>query len=173
VNLCAQYVAFDSPGDQFSTDNNLEFTLNYDDSGFIAPDFGIHPYTRLFYNMSGSSTTLLGRNGNTYDAELGLAPTYLWRGIADYPVTLSLPTYLTVGPKNFWGGDENVGIFTTSLAASVPMTFIPSRFGHWHCDASVSYFDLLNGKLVDAASDLGNGRDRDRTVGEFGVGVDF
>ena len=84
-----------------------------------------------------------------------------------------MPTYITVGPKNFWGGDQNVGVMTTSLAVIVPLSFVPDRFGRWHMDASVAYFNLLNGKLVDAASDLGTGRDRSRVVGELGIGVDF
>jgi len=173
VNMTLQYIAFDSPGGAFSTDNNIELTFSYDDTGFIAKDFAIRPYARLFYNMSGSSTTLLGRNGNTYDVELGFVPAYLWRLCPSYPVTLSLPTYLTVGPSNFWGGTRDVGIFTTSLGASVPMSFIPERFGRWHLDASVAYFNLLNGKLVDAANTLGNGRDRNRVVGEIGMGFEF
>jgi hypothetical protein len=173
VNLTLQYVAFDSPGNQFSTDNNIEFTAMYNDTGYLAKDFGVRPYAKLFYNISGSSTTLLGRNGSSYDVELGATPTYIWRAIDNYPITLSLPTYVTVGPKNFWGGNENVGLFTTALAASVPLNFIPPRFGRWHVDASVAYFDLLNGKLVDAAQALGNGRDRSRVVGEIGIGLDF
>ena len=173
INFSAQYIAFDSPGGQFSTDNNLEFTLSYDDTDLLAPHFGLHPYTRLFYNVSGSSTTLLGRNGNTYDVELGLVPTYVWKPLPNYLVTFTLPTYVTVGPKNFWGGNQHVGVLTTSLGASIPMAFIPSRLGRWHLDASVSYFNLLNGKLVDAANTLGNGRDRSRVVGEIGMGVDF
>lgn len=173
VNVAVQYVAFDSPGGAFSTDNNLEVTLGYDDLGMLAHDFAIRPYTRFFYNMSGSSTTLLGRNGNTFDVELGFAPTYVCKAIANYPITFSLPTYLTVGPKNFWGGTSNVGIATTTLAASIPMSFIPARFGRWHWDAGISYFNLLNGKLVDAADKLGNGRDRSRIVGVLGVGMDF
>jgi hypothetical protein len=80
---------------------------------------------------------------------------------------------VTVGPRNFWGGNENVGVVTTSVAASVPLSFIPTHLGRWHLDASVAYFDLLNGKLVDAAALLANGRDRNRVVGELGFGVDF
>ncbi len=101
VNLCLTYIAFDSPGAQFATDNNIEFTCSYDDTGYLAQGFGVHPYARLFYNLSGGSTTLLGRNGGTYDVELGAVPTYVLKGMPNYPVTLTLPTYVTVGPQNF------------------------------------------------------------------------
>ncbi len=37
------------------------------------------------------------------------------------------------------------------------MSFVPARFGRWHVDASVAYFNLLNGKLADAADALGCG----------------
>ena len=90
-----------------------------------------------------------------------------------YPVTLTAPTYVTVGPRNFWGGNENVSVVTTSVAASVPLSFIPTHLGRWHLDASLAYFNLLNGKLVDAADILGCGRDRSRIVGELGIGFDF
>ena len=150
VNFSMQYIAFDSPGGGFQTDNNLEFTLSYNDTGMLAPDVGIRPYARLFYNIDGSSTGCLGRNGSTFDVELGLIPTNTWKEIPNYPITFSLPTYVTVGPANFWGGTSNVGVFTTSLA-TVPLSFIPRKYGTWHLDTGVSYFNLINGQLRDAA----------------------
>jgi hypothetical protein len=172
-DFSAQYVAFDSPGGGFKTDNNLEFTLSYNDTGLLASDFGFHPYIRLFYNVSGSSTVVLGRNGNTFDAEVGFVPTYVWNALPNYPVTITLPTFVTVGPENFWGGTSNVGVFTTSLAAAVPLSFIPSRFGRWHVDTSISYFNLINTQLRKAAGILGCGTDQNRVVGEMGFGFDF
>jgi hypothetical protein len=172
-SLYTRYVAFDSPGNQFQTDNNIESTLSYDDTGWLSKDFGLHPYVRLFYNASGSSTVITGRNGNTWDAELGMVPTYTWRGLPHLPVTLTFPTYLTVGPTNFWGGDSNVGVFTTSLMATMPIACIPERYGRWHWDVGVSYFNLLNSKLVDAANTLGCGTDRNRVLGQVGLGFDF
>ena len=173
VNFYVQYIAFDSPGAAFATDNNVEFMLSYNDMGKMMKDFAIHPYTKLFYNVSGASTTVFGRNGNTFDVELGFIPTYIWKPVPNYPITFTLPTYVTVGPKHFWGGSSNVGIFTTSLAASFPISCIPSRYGHWHLDASASYFDLINTQLVNAALALGNSGDRSRFVGEIGMGFDF
>lgn len=173
IDFSAQYVAFDSPGGGFKTDNNLEFTLSYNDSGLLTKDFGFRPYVRLFYNISGSSTVVLGRNGNTFDAELGLVPTYICQALPNYPITITLPTFVTVGPESFWGGTNNVGVFTTSLAVAVPLSFIPSRFGHWHIDSSVSYFNLINSQLQKAAAVLGCGSDRNRVVGEMGFGFDF
>ena len=173
IDTSIQYVAFDSPGGGFKTDNNLEFTLAYNDTGLIWKDFGFRPYVRLFYNISGGSTTGLGRNGSTGDAELGFVPTYTWQALPNYPVTISMPTYVTVGPENFWGGTNNVGVFTTSLAVSVPLSFIPSRFGRWHVDSAVQYFNLINSKLQEAAASLNCGSERDRVVGEMGFGFDF
>jgi hypothetical protein len=173
IDVMTQYIAFDSPGAAFKTDNNLEIMVSYDDFGLLSRNFAVHPYSRLFYNVSGSSTTLLGRNGNTFDDEFGFIPTYFVKSIPKYPITLTLPTYITVGPKNFWGGSEYVGLFSTSLAAQIPLHIVPSRLGRWHLDGSVSYFDLLNSKLVDAAQELGNGRDRSRLVLEMGIGFEF
>jgi hypothetical protein len=171
--LQVRYIAFDSPGNQFQTDNNIESTLSYDDGGPLNQQFGLHPYVRLFYNASGSSTVIYGRNGNTWDAELGAVPTYSWKPIPSYPVTITFPTYVTVGPRNFWGGDSNLGVFATSAFITMPVPFIPERFGRWHWDVGVSYFNLLNGKLVDAARTLGCGPDRNRVLGNVGLGFDF
>lgn len=173
IDFTVQYIAFDSPGAAFATDNNVEFTLAYNDMGMLMHDFAVHPYTRLFYNVSGTSTTILGRNGNTFDVEVGFIPTYIWKAIPNYPVTFSLPTYVTVGPKNFWGSSTNVGVFTTSLAASVPLSFLASRYGKWHMDCAISYYDLINSNLVRAAQALGNSGDRSRFVGEIGMGFEF
>jgi hypothetical protein len=173
TELSAQYISFISPSGGFVTDHNVELTLSYDDTGKLATDFGVRPYARLFYNISGSSTTVLGQNGNTYDVELGAEPTYTLKTFKKYPITFTLPTYITVGPGNFWGDSENVGVFTTKLDAQIPLSFIPVRYGYWHADIGVSYFYLLNGNLVRAAEQLGNAGNRNWVVGVAGIGVQF
>jgi hypothetical protein len=173
IDFTTQYISFISPEDSFVTDHNIETTLAFDDKDLFVQDFTFHPYTRVFYNISGSSTTILGRNGSTYDVEFGAEPAYTLKTFDRYPITFSLPTYVTVGPGNFWGDSTNFGVFTSKFDAKVPLSFIPARFGYWHADTSVSYFNLLNPNLVQAAKSLGNAANRNWVVGEVGIGVEF
>ncbi len=142
--LGAQYVQFVSPPGAFNDEQNIEFSLKYDDH------FGpvkLNPYIKLFYAVSGDSTVITGAKGGTFDVEIGAAPAYQITG-GDYPVTLSLPTWITVGPSDFWGGTDNWGVFSTGLTATVPLAFVPAKFGHWNAHAGLQYYNMLNSQLL-------------------------
>lgn len=171
VNVGVEYSQFISgqPKFAFKTERNIEFSLKYKD-GSKDSVLTINPYAKLFWAFSGkSSTVVLGKAGDTFDIELGAVPTYKGKGF-----TLSAPTWITVGPKTYWGvkkPDGNVGVFSTGLKASTPLTFIKSGAG-----ASVyafgQYYNLINDNLVTSKAILNSGaHKRDHVV--FGGGVSF
>src|SRR5712671_6472207 len=49
-SLDVSYVAFLSPPGFFAAEHNVEFTLKFDDSSFLAP-ISLHPYAKLFYEF--------------------------------------------------------------------------------------------------------------------------
>ena len=160
-----QYVEFISAPGAFKTEKNLEFSLSYADG--LEP-VTINPYVKLFYAMDGDSTVVTGKRGDTYDVEIGASPS-----IKLDPVILSAPTWVTVGPKGYWGGDQNAGVFSTGLKATLPLD-LPNSAGHWSVYAGYQYYHLINDNLVLAQSLLNQGKhDRNLHLFQVGVGVGF
>ncbi|MGA7265128.1 MAG: hypothetical protein WCA23_31470 [Stellaceae bacterium] len=172
--LGAQYVAFISPGGQFKTENNLEFSLGYDDGGRWFAPLAVKPYAKLFFTASGGSTVVLGQVPS-FDVELGAIPTW---DLHPYqlPVIFTFPTWITVGPSNFWGGSSNVGVFSTGIAAKVPLAFAPLQFGEWSFNVGVQYYNLINSQLRNAQEILGvvsPGSSGYRNIFVFAAGLGF
>lgn len=175
LNLGVEFSQFVSgqPSVAFKPESNIEFALKYSDN----PDgkLALNPYAKFFWAVSSkSSTTVLGKAGNTFDVELGAVPTYKGKGFS-----LSAPTWITVGPKSYWGRgdsaltapDGNVGVISTGLKASVPLSILKGG-----AKSSVyvfgQYYHLVNDALVRAKGLLNSGAsDRDHVV--FGTGLNF
>jgi hypothetical protein len=188
-----EYVEFLSPPGNFSIERNIEFTLAYDDSGWWGGGpFTLNPYVKLFYAVSsGSSTVVTGKAGGTYDVELGIVPTLDMKRYLGIPLTLSAPTWVTVGPSDYWnasGGTalcgtslcstDNVGVFSTGLTAKLALDWVPARYGKWYAKAGFQYYDFLNDNLQRAQqttlgiSDFANTH-KDYVVGFGGLGFTF
>jgi hypothetical protein len=165
LSIGARYWAF--VGNNFPrTANNLEFSVAYAD-GSPGQKLTFNPYAKLFWEISGSSTTGVGKNGHTFDVEIGAVPTY-----NAGPVIISVPTWFTVGPKSFFGPiqDGSFGVFSTGLKLATPLNLGP-RAGKWTLYAKAQYYNLANDNLVLVKSALNKG-DHDRDQLQFGVGID-
>jgi hypothetical protein len=174
-NLDIQIGQFLSPPGNFNAETNLEFALSYDDKSWGLPVL-IKPYVKLFYAISGDSTVVTGSKGGTFDVEIGMAPTVDLHSY-NLPFTVSLPTWITVGPADFWGGTDNVGIFSTGLTATVALP-INARFGHWNAKAGFQYYNFLNSRLRLAQTLIGtaspsSGGHQDEVNGFVGLSFGF
>jgi hypothetical protein len=161
-----------------STEHNLDLKIAFDDSSIWGKDAGftLNPYVDIWWAISGSSTVVLGREGDTGYVEIGIVPTIEIKPAANLPIKLTFPTYISVGPEHYWGAtnpDGNVGVFSASANATIPLNFIPARYGNWHATVGATYFYLINANLL-AAGDLLSGNDnRNVIVGTAGLGVNF
>ena len=108
-----QYVVFISPQGAFKDENNVEVSLSFDDSAYIKP-LSIQPYIKYFRAISGSSTVVTGQKGDTYDVEIGAVPKLDLHPYS-IPLILTLPSWFTVGPTNYWGGTSNFGVVSTGI----------------------------------------------------------
>lgn len=166
-----EYIQFISgqPSVAFSDERNIEFSLKYADKP--TGGFSFNPYAKLFWAVdSRSSTVVTGKAGDTFDVELGAVPTYTTGAL-----TLSAPTWITVGPETYWGlganKDGNVGVVSTGLKASTPLSFLKGG-ANANVYAFGQYFHLINDNLVRAKQILNSGDSkRDHVV--FGVGMGF
>lgn len=174
--LGAQYVEFISPPNNFKTERNLEFSLNYDDA-VKDRSWSIQPYVKFFWAISGDSTVVTGKPGDTFDVEIGLKPNIAFN-MFGATANLSAPTWITVGPKSYWGGTENVGVLSTGLSLKLPLTFIPQRLGNWYTAIGVQYYAFLNDQLrvaqtlIGTADPLSDGH-KDYVVGSLSIGMGF
>ncbi|CAN5426672.1 hypothetical protein BH10PLA1_BH10PLA1_23090 [soil metagenome] len=179
VKLDLTYGAWNSPEHAFATEHNIDLKITLDDSKCAmwgSSGFSLNPYVDLWWAVSGDSTVILGKKGDTGYVELGVAPSYTFKPSPEYPITLTLPTYISVGPKTYWDrsgsfDDSNFGLFSASLNASMPLAFIPTKYGFWHADAGVTYDYLLSDALL-AAGGLASGNDN-RNVVILSVGFGF
>lgn len=164
------------PSVAFQDERNIEFSLKYSD----APDaaFSINPYAKVFWAFSSkSSTVVLGKRGGTYDVEIGAVPTYKAGRI-----TLTAPTWFTVGPKSYWvrqanrplvDDRSNFGVISTGLRVSTPIPFVKGG-ANANLFAFGQYFHLVNDGLRAAKAILNGGdNDRDHVVFGAGVGIGF
>ena len=153
-SFSTQYIAFLSPPGNFKTEQNIEFSLSYDDSAFKLP-IVLNPYIKFFLAVAGDSTVVVGKRGGTYDIEIGINPTLK---LKQYALTLSLPTWVTVGPAAFWNGgtlglkdvkNKNCGVFSTGFKGIANLG-IPKSYGNWYVDAGIQYYYLINRNLMQA-----------------------
>ena len=129
LNLTLTYVAFNSPNGIFVTEHNMDLLIAYDDSPLWGGNFGLHPNLDCWWAISGDSTVVAGRRGGTGYFQPGITPTYTLKLIKDYPITLTFPTYISVGPTDYWStgssptsgtwGGGNVGVFSAGFDAAV------------------------------------------------------
>jgi hypothetical protein len=170
IVLGVEFSQFVSPKAAYTTDSNIEFSAVSPPLA-ITPAFSVSPYGKLFWNAAGASVTVTGKEGQ-FDVELGVHPVYDLTG-QGIPLTLSFPTWITVGPSDFWGGGGDFGVFTTGVSAKTPLSFIPARYGAWYADIGGQYYHEINDELLVAQTALGVDRRRDVFVGTFGIGFGF
>jgi hypothetical protein len=159
-----------------------QLTLAFNDAKFDFTGWGItwNPYVTWFYQFNNFGQQAVGTNAqtaacftcgpNTYTFFVGIDPTL---SLAKWglPLTLKAPTYVTVGPANFWvngagnavgvarscgpgctttvGQDGNLGVFTTGLTAIWDLgRWIPKNYGGWYVKGGFQWYDLINSNLV-------------------------
>ncbi len=160
------------PSVAFQDERNIEFSLKYHD-GDKDSKVTINPYVKLFWAFdSKSSTVVLGKAGGTYDVELGVVPTInLGAG------SISVPTWITVGPKTYWGSkgdaidDSNFGVVSTGLKGSVPIKLFKGGGASASLYAQVQYYHLINDNLEAARFLLTRSTGSDKVT--FGAGISF
>jgi hypothetical protein len=179
INLNLTYGAWNFPTSTVnkpSTEHVMDLKISYADKWF-GPDFAINPYVDIFWSISGSSNVVQGREGGTGYVEIGIAPTYTLKVIDGYPIALSFPTYFSVGPEDYWGingaQNGNFGVLSTAVNASIPLKFIPAKYGNWHADFGVQYYNLLNGTLLDSGTIVSGNTERNIVRGYAGFGFSF
>jgi hypothetical protein len=168
-NFGVTYIEFipPSPLSFPGTERNVEFSLAYDDTswGWTVP---FRPYVKLFYAVQGPSTVVLGKKGDTFDVELGVVPAYDAKKASGIPVVFTFPTWITLGPTDYWNRNDgttnlcgtlstspcslsNAGVVTTGIQGKLALdAVVPKRLGNWYLKAGARYYHIINDALLAA-----------------------
>ena len=160
------------------TEHNLDLKFTYSDHFLGDSGISINPYIDCWWAIAGSSTVVLGRKGGTGYFEPGIVPTYTFKGVPNYPMTFTVPTYVSVGPRTYWDAarafkSSSFGLFSISANVQVPLAFIPAKYGFWHADAGVTYDYLISDALLAAGTIVSGNTDHNCFLGSVGFGVNF
>ena len=141
---------------------NATVTLSYDDAHLGLP-IALNPYINIFYTYGGLSSMNLGKI-DTYRVDLGIAPSYSFKKSAGVPLTLTVPTQISLGPKDFYYKSGSAGCGSDGLSVCSTGTFqfvttglqakydlgqiIPKKFGAWSLKAGVKYYHIMNDGII-------------------------
>jgi len=121
-----------------------------------------------------------------------MLPALALKKINGVPLTITAPTWVTVGPTSYWNNGatgcgtvasapcslSNAGVVTTGLQGKLALDAIPSRLGNWYIKAGFQYYHLINDSLLLAQTFTGTAGSfqtahRDVWVGYSGLGFNF
>lgn len=163
-----------------------------------------NPYVTWTYVLPSGQNSASGTNAETQpcftcgpnrsDFYVGIDPTVSlgkWFGSGWSAWTLRAPTYITVGPENFWQGGFGFptgltnaggtvgnhgiwGVFTTGLTAVWSLgNWIPKNYGAWYINGGFQYYNLINENLrVSEQASVGQNKEN-IWVGFVGIGMTF
>ena len=166
--LSTLYTAYTSPNGAFSDVHELAFSLSVDDSGLLG-DFALSPYISVAFEIDGQADG--GADEGVY-MEIGIEPGYTFLKDSKYPITLSLPLKVGLSLDDYYedpntGSDETFGYFDGGIAMSIPLGFVPAKFGEWAFSAA-GHFLALGDSLETI-----NGGDDFEVLGIFGFSLTY
>ncbi len=130
VTLTTTYYWYTSPSDAFRHVQELNFKLAWDDSETLGK-FALQPWINLAIE---TERTSFGPNKGE-GLQMGVEPTLFEIPIENYPITLTFPVELGLALNNYYerpsGSESNFGYVSFGLGASMPLAFIPEKFGSW------------------------------------------
>ncbi len=195
-SFTAQTVQFNFPGAAPPpTAYNYDFKLAFNDA-FLGGPIVWNPYVDVFYNAAGGSTVVNGVRSGGYRVSLGVVPTISLAKTTSIPLTISAPTWVTVGPSNFWNRNDgttnlcgtagtapcalsSLGYYSTGVKGVLSLdSWIPKRLGSWYVKGGVQYYHINNDALLAAQVAVGSAptfatAKRDIAVTYAGFGFSF
>ncbi len=166
---------------------NATATLSYDDAHLGLP-IALNPSVTVFYNMNGGDPAMSKGKTGSYRVDLAIAPGYSFAKSSGIPLSVSVPTSISFGPKDMYytvttGCGANLShvcststfeMFSTGLQAKYDLgQVIPKKFGAWSAKAGVQYYQFLNDAIKANQGAPGPVGKSNFTVISAGLGVAF
>lgn len=124
------------------TEHVLDFTVAYNDADMFTKGFALNPSFTVHWRYEGN-----GGQDEGFAFVPGLKPSYTLMTDTKYPVTVSLPMAVAFFTDDFQGGDSGYGYFSVGPAVSVPLSFIPEKYGAWSLSGSIIYYMTDDGAI--------------------------
>jgi hypothetical protein len=147
----ATYTIFRSQNGSFETSQNLELKISFDDSKLLGP-FALHPWAGIWIELDNKAT--FATSSESFYGEIGIDPSYSFTEFpcASYPLKVEFPTYITLPADNFYGAHSIIGVASTGVKLSMPLSFIPTSCGKWSVYSAYNYSYFDNPALVKFGS---------------------
>ena len=145
------YYAYTAGNGSWRTVEEVDVDLAWDDSDLLGA-WALNPTATLAFETKNTSFG----TGKGASLQLGIEPgtevTLPIEGAEQYPLSLTFPATLGLSLDSYYNDgtrDEAFGYFAAGLHASVPLAFLPKRYGSW---SVTNGFDLyvLNDALEAA-----------------------
>ena len=164
VNLTTVYYFYTSPNGAFTTAQELNFKLAWDDSEAFGA-WAMQPWINVAIEVE---NTAFGDQEGT-GIQAGIAPT-LYTAEND-AFTLTAPVEVGLSAEDYYEGsngkNHEFGYASAGLAASIPLTFMPEGAGSWSLGLAAKYFFF--GHILE---DANRGRST-YPVGTVSLAVEF
>jgi hypothetical protein len=119
-----------------STEHVVDFTVAYNDADAISKGFALNPSVNFHWRYEGN-----GGQDEGLAIVPGLKPSYTFNSDSKYPITLFAPMNVGIfATDDFQGGDGGLGWFSIGVGASLPLSFIPEKYGAWSVSGSFTYY---------------------------------
>lgn len=141
------YYIFSSPNDSFSTIQEATLKLGFNDEGLLGENFSLSPYLFWAFELNNA---LDGAKEGVY-MEIGLVPSYRWNIMEKYDLCISLPMKVGFSLNDYYDfgtkDDDSFGYADFGISLSLPLAFIPARYGEWKVTGKCN-FVLLDGHIA-------------------------
>jgi hypothetical protein len=171
LSLLHVYYFYTSPNDAFTTVQEANFKLSWDDSEAFGA-FSVQPWVNVAWEIK--NTSYGPQEG--YGLQAGIAPTLY--AAEDESFTLTAPAEIGLSLEDYYEGsngeNHTFGYANVGLAASIPLSFVPEGAGAWSLNLSGKYFffghQLESNDTPDTTGNRGRGS---YPVGMASVSVAF
>lgn len=177
------YTALTSPNGAFATVEEIGITVGYDDSDLWASTvegtsfegLALSPYVTVVFELSNSTA---GTDEGIY-GEIGIEPSFAVYESEDYPLTLSVPVAIGMSLDGYYqnfsdqangaaaADGDFFGFVSAGGVLSMPLTFIPEKYGAWEGYVGVTV--LFLGEDLETV----NNGDSYEVIGTLGVGMKY
>ena len=170
------YTAYASPNDSFNTVQEIAIRVGYDDTGLLPVK--LSPYALIAFETSddadagNSAFGVLGTSSGIY-LELGIAPGFTLIDSKTMPVSVSFPIAAGFSLDDYYEAvqaagldDEFYGYLSLGVNFTMPLAFIPAKFGSWSLVVGGSV--LFLGDTTDTLNGVG-GNDDVEFIGKVGL----